>query len=134
MTLTNLQCRLAARPSGLPKPSDWSFVEEPVPEPGDGEFLVAGPVHLARPGDARLDERRPLLRPAGGDRRGDARRWASGGCSTRDHPDFAAGDHVYGLVRRAGATRSPTARGVTQGRPVARAGAASISARSASPA
>ena len=36
----NAQCRLAARPSGLPKASDWSYVEEPAPEPGDGEFRV----------------------------------------------------------------------------------------------
>ena len=36
----NVQCRLAARPTGLPKPSDWSFVEEPVSEPADGQFLV----------------------------------------------------------------------------------------------
>ena len=28
MTLVNVQCRLAARPTGLPKKSDWSLVEE----------------------------------------------------------------------------------------------------------
>jgi len=32
--------RLAARPVGAPKASDWSYAEEPVPTPGDGEFLV----------------------------------------------------------------------------------------------
>ena len=36
----NRQWRLAARPSGLPKESDFSWHEEPVAEPGDGEFLV----------------------------------------------------------------------------------------------
>jgi hypothetical protein len=35
-----LECRLAARPVGLPKPSDWNVVEEPAPEPADGEFRV----------------------------------------------------------------------------------------------
>ena len=40
MTLINSQCRLAARPVGLPKPTDWEFTEEPVPSPADGEFLV----------------------------------------------------------------------------------------------
>ena len=40
MTLVNMQCRLAARPVGLPKPTDWTFTEEPVPSPDDGEFLV----------------------------------------------------------------------------------------------
>ena len=37
----NHQVRLAARPSGLPRRSDWSFTEEPVPAPGAGEFVVA---------------------------------------------------------------------------------------------
>ena len=40
MTLVNAQCRLAARPVGLPKASDWDYVEEPAPEPGDGQILV----------------------------------------------------------------------------------------------
>ncbi len=41
MSTTNHQIRLAARPSGLPKPSDWSLVEEPIPTPAEGEFVVA---------------------------------------------------------------------------------------------
>jgi NADPH-dependent curcumin reductase len=40
MTLVNAQCRLAARPVGLPKASDWDYVEEPAPDPGDGQFLA----------------------------------------------------------------------------------------------
>ncbi len=36
----NRQWRLAARPSGLPKEGDFSWHEEPVAEPGDGELLV----------------------------------------------------------------------------------------------
>jgi NADPH-dependent curcumin reductase len=40
MTLVNAQCRLAARPVGIPKASDWDYVEEPAPEPGEGEFRV----------------------------------------------------------------------------------------------
>lgn len=36
----NTQCRLAARPVGLPKDADWEIVDEPVPSPTDGEFLV----------------------------------------------------------------------------------------------
>jgi NADPH-dependent curcumin reductase CurA len=36
----NRQFRLAARPVGLPKPTDWSFVEEPARAPADGEVLV----------------------------------------------------------------------------------------------
>jgi len=40
MPAINKQITLAARPSGMPKPSDFKLVESPVPEPGDGEFLV----------------------------------------------------------------------------------------------
>lgn len=36
----NHQFRLAARPQGMAKRSDWDLTEEPVPEPKDGEFLV----------------------------------------------------------------------------------------------
>ena len=40
MTAINHQVRLAARPTGLPGPQQWHFTEEPVPEPGEGEFVV----------------------------------------------------------------------------------------------
>ena len=40
MTPVNAQWRLAARPVGLPKPSDWEYVEEPAAEPVNGEVLV----------------------------------------------------------------------------------------------
>src|ERR1700730_11601619 len=40
VTLVNTQCRLAARPVGLPSISDWEIVEGPVESPADGEFLV----------------------------------------------------------------------------------------------
>jgi NADPH-dependent curcumin reductase CurA len=39
-TAINHQIRLAARPVGLPKDSDWSFTEEPVAAPADGGVLV----------------------------------------------------------------------------------------------
>ena len=38
--LVNHQIRLAARPIGLPKDSDWSHTSEPVAEPDDGGVLV----------------------------------------------------------------------------------------------
>ena len=44
MDLVNHQFRLAARPVGMPKRSDWAFTEEPVREPGDGELLGQGPL------------------------------------------------------------------------------------------
>jgi NADPH-dependent curcumin reductase CurA len=36
----NHQVRLAARPAGLPKASDWDFTEEPVRDPGEGEVVL----------------------------------------------------------------------------------------------
>ncbi len=39
-TLSNPQFRLAARPFGLVKPSDWAYSTEPVREITDGEILV----------------------------------------------------------------------------------------------
>ncbi|RZA20971.1 MAG: NADP-dependent oxidoreductase [Lysobacteraceae bacterium] len=38
--IANRQFRLAARPVGLPKGSDWTLVEDPVREPADGEFMI----------------------------------------------------------------------------------------------
>jgi len=37
---SNHQVRLAARPQGLPKRTDFAFTESPVPEPKDGEVVV----------------------------------------------------------------------------------------------
>jgi NADPH-dependent curcumin reductase CurA len=39
-TVVNREVRLAARPSGFPKESDFELAETPIPEPGDGEVLV----------------------------------------------------------------------------------------------
>ena len=39
-TLKNQQVRLAARPVGMPKPSDWNFTSETIRDITDGEVLV----------------------------------------------------------------------------------------------
>jgi NADPH-dependent curcumin reductase len=39
-SLKNKQVRLAARPVGLPKPSDWQHTEEGVSEPQEGGILI----------------------------------------------------------------------------------------------
>ncbi len=46
MTSMNRQIVLAARPEGVPKPSDFRLVEIPLPELADGQFLdnVGGPL------------------------------------------------------------------------------------------
>jgi NADPH-dependent curcumin reductase CurA len=87
----NHQIRLAARPSGIPKPSDWELTEETVPEPAPGELVVAN-AYLS------ID---PIMR-----------RWAAadgtvnvgdvmeasvvGRVTASEHPGFAVGEHVYG--------------------------------------
>jgi NADPH-dependent curcumin reductase len=40
LTEMNRQIVLAARPEGLPKPSDFRIVETPVPELTEGQFLA----------------------------------------------------------------------------------------------
>jgi NADPH-dependent curcumin reductase len=89
--VTNHQIRLAARPSGIPTPSDWELTQAPVPEPAPGEIVVANE-YLS------VD---PIMR-----------RWAAadgpvgigdvmeasvvGRVSASEHPGFAVGEHVYG--------------------------------------
>jgi NADPH-dependent curcumin reductase CurA len=89
--VSNHQIRLAARPSGIPKPSDWELTEQPVPEPATGELVVTN-AYLS------VD---PIMR-----------RWAAadgpvgigdvmeasvvGRVSASEHPGFAVGEHVYG--------------------------------------
>src|ERR1700730_6811031 len=96
MTSTNHQVRLAARPSGLPKPSDWALNEEPLPTPGTGE-LVAAVSHISvdpamrgwmNAGASYIDpvEIGTVMRAAG-----------VGRVLASEHPGFEPGDHVYGV-------------------------------------
>jgi hypothetical protein len=97
MSSTNHQVRLASRPSGLPKPSDWDFVEEPVPAPGAGEFVVAIS-HLSLDPAMRgwMNAGASYIDPV---EIGDVMRAGAVGCVTAsEHPDFAVGDHVYGAL------------------------------------
>jgi NADPH-dependent curcumin reductase CurA len=97
MSSTNRQVRLAGRPSGLPAPSDWSFTEEPIPVPGEGELVVAIS-HLS------LDPAMRGWMNAGASyieavELGDIMRaGAVGRVSASEHPGFAVGDHVYGAL------------------------------------
>lgn len=61
--LINHQIRLAARPVGLPKASDWSHTTEAVCEPAEGG-VTSDPGSLSGPSHARLDQRRKELHPA----------------------------------------------------------------------
>jgi NADPH-dependent curcumin reductase CurA len=95
MSSTNHQVRLAARPSGLPKPSDWDLVEDPVPSPGAGEFVVTIS-HIS------VDPAMRGWMNAGASyidavEIGDVMRaGAVGRVTASEHPGFAVGGHVYG--------------------------------------
>ena len=95
MSTINRQVRLAARPSGLPKDPTGSSSRS---RPGAGRRRVRGRdlAHLARPGDARLDERRRLLHRRRSKSATSCARAPSGTISASEHPGFAVGEHVYG--------------------------------------
>ena len=91
MTRINHQIRLAARPSGVPKPSDWELTTEPVPEPGPGELVVAAECLSIDP------IMRTWVRPDGPVAVGDVMEASVvGRVAASEHPGFAVGDHLYG--------------------------------------
>ncbi len=97
MNLTNHQFRLAARPVGLPKRSDWNYVEEPVRQPGAGEVLVKILYLSLDPGmRGWMNEGRSYIAPVGiGEvmRAGGAGRVIGSGNSA-----FIVGDYVTGML------------------------------------
>ena len=40
MSAVNRVCRLKSRPIGLATPDNFEFADEPLPEPGDGQFRM----------------------------------------------------------------------------------------------
>ena len=97
MDAVNHQFRLAARPVGLPKDSDWSHAEEPVPEPGEGEVLVKV-LYISLDPAMRgwMNEGRSYIAPVG---IGDVMRaLAAGRVLASNHPGLVVGDHVTGLL------------------------------------
>ena len=91
----NHQVRLAARPSGLPKRSDWSFTEEAVAEPADGQVLVkVRYISLDPAMRGWMNEGKSYIRPVA---IGEVMRaGAVGDVVASRNPAFKAGDHVVG--------------------------------------
>ncbi len=96
VTLVNAQCRLAARPVGLPKPSDWDVVEEPAADPGGGEFRVQVEYLSIDPAmRSWMNEGRSYVPPVG---IGEVMRAAGiGRVMDSRHPGFQVGEDVYGV-------------------------------------
>ncbi|MGH3196161.1 MAG: NADP-dependent oxidoreductase [Streptosporangiaceae bacterium] len=91
----NHQVRLAARPSGLPRATDWEFTSEPVPQPGPGQFVVAIS-HLSIDPAMRgwMNAGASYIPPV--DIGAVMRAGAVGRVTASEHPGFAVGDDVYG--------------------------------------
>ena len=96
MKAANSQCRLAARPKGLPKAADWAIVDEPIPAAADGEFVV-GIDYLSIDPAMRtwMNAGRSYVPPV---EIGEVMRaLAVGRVVQSRHPEFAVGDHVSGI-------------------------------------
>jgi NADPH-dependent curcumin reductase CurA len=96
MEAVNHQIRLAARPVGLPKPSDWSETEEPVGEPADGEVLVrVSHISLDPAMRGWMNDARSYVAPV--EIGAVMRALGAGEVLASRHPDVSVGDHVTGL-------------------------------------
>ncbi len=96
MTETNHQIRLAARPTGLPDASCWEAAEEPRPEPGEGELVVAVS-HLSLDPAMRgwMNAGASYIEPV---EIGAVMRAAGiGRVVASRHPAFAPDEHVFGV-------------------------------------
>jgi NADPH-dependent curcumin reductase CurA len=97
MDLVNHQFRLAARPVGLPTPEVWSYTEEPVGEPADGQALVKV-LYISLDPAMRgwMAEGRSYIPPVG---IGEVMRaLGAGRVVASKHERLAVGDHVTGLL------------------------------------
>ncbi len=97
MTQINHQFRLAARPVGLPKRSDWNYVKEPVRQPGDNEVLVKT-LYLSLDPAMRgwMNEGRSYIPPV--EIGAVMRAGGVGQVIASRHPGFKEGDEVYGTL------------------------------------
>ncbi|HWG87683.1 MAG TPA: NADP-dependent oxidoreductase [Candidatus Acidoferrales bacterium] len=96
MAITNHQFRLAARPVGMPKSTDWNYTQEPVRDPRPGEVLVKV-LYLSLDPAMRgwMNEGKSYIEPV---KIGDVMRaFGAGRVIASQNPGFAAGDHVTGV-------------------------------------
>src|SRR5215210_4286368 len=97
MSAVNRQCRLAARPSGLPERGDFQIADEPIAEPGDGEVRVAVQYVSLDPAMRGWMSDIPSYMPPVGV--GEVMRaGAVGRVTASRHPRVEVGDHVTGML------------------------------------
>jgi len=96
MTVVNRQFRLAARAVGLPRRSDFDLVSEPVPEPGEGQFVVRNAYISLDPAmRGWMNEGKSYVPPVG---IGEVMRaYAAGEVTASKHPKFPVGSHAAGI-------------------------------------
>jgi NADPH-dependent curcumin reductase CurA len=94
-SLTNQQIRLAARPVGLPKTTDWSHTSEPVTEPAEGGVTLKTLALSLDPAmRGWMNEGKSYIAPVG---IGELMRAGGvGKVIASKNPKFAEGDHVSG--------------------------------------
>src|SRR5271166_913860 len=112
MAITNHKFLLAARPVGMPKRSDWTYTEEPVAEPKEGELLVQV-LYISLDPAMRIwiNDVRSYMPPVA---IGEVMRALGVGRVTASrNPRFAVGDQVSGLFGVQQYARSD-GRGVTK--------------------
>ncbi|MEZ5462905.1 NADP-dependent oxidoreductase [Dokdonella sp.] len=93
----NRQFKLAQRPVGMVKRSDFDFVESPVPQPGEGEILVRILFISLDPAmRGWMNEGKSYIAPVG---IGEVMRaGAAGVVVASNSPAFSVGDHVVGAL------------------------------------
>jgi NADPH-dependent curcumin reductase CurA len=92
----NRHWRLAARPKGLPKATDWDLRTEAIPEPEEGQFLVRV-LYISLDPAMRgwMNEGRSYVPPVG---IGEVMRAGGvGRVIASRHHEFSVGDHVSGI-------------------------------------
>src|SRR5215467_1546463 len=97
MAIINHKFRLAARPVGLPKRSDFNYTEEPVGDPGPGQLLVKNLyVSLDPAMRGWMNEGKSYVPPV--EIGAVMRAGAVGRVISSRHPGFAPGDLVTGVL------------------------------------
>ena len=92
----NHQWKLAARPEGLPKHSDFEYTETPIPEPADGQVLIKiYYISLDPAMRGWMNDQRSYIEPI---KLGDVMRAGTLGQVVNSKSDgFSAGDWVVGI-------------------------------------